>query len=82
MRKLFLAVIALSFILPVCHPETITLKNGKTIEGKITEKTGEYIKVDFYGVPLKYYTEDIETIGALSKGAAKGSIRELLEDAG
>ncbi len=40
-------------------PETIKLKSGETIEGEIIEKTNEYIKIDFYGIPLTYYLEDI-----------------------
>ena len=42
--------------------ETIILKSGKTIEGKIIEKTGEYIKIDFYGVALTYWFDEIESI--------------------
>ena len=42
--------------------ETITFKFGKTVEGKIIEKTDKYIKIDFYGVPLTYFLDDIESI--------------------
>jgi len=43
--------------------ETIILKSGKKIEGKIVEKTDDFIKVDLYGVPIKYYFDQIENIG-------------------
>lgn len=58
--KIFVLV---SLFLPNSNfAETIILKSGKTIEGKITEKTSEYIKIDFSGTPLTYYLEDIERI--------------------
>ena len=43
--------------------ETITLNSGKTVDGKILERTDEYIKVDVYGVSLTYYFEEIKSIG-------------------
>lgn len=46
----------------ITYAETIVLKSGKTIEGKIIEKTDEYIKIDFFGVALTYYLSDIESI--------------------
>jgi hypothetical protein len=42
--------------------ETVVLKSGKTIEGKIAEKTAECIKIDIYGVPVTYYLDEIESI--------------------
>jgi hypothetical protein len=44
------------------YAETIILKSGKTIEGKLIEKTDKYIKIDFYGVPLTYYIDEIKSI--------------------
>jgi len=44
------------------YPETVTLKNGKVYEGTIIEKTDDYIKLFFRGVPLKYYFDEIESI--------------------
>ena len=44
------------------YAEIIVLKSGKKIEGKIIEKTDEAIKIDFQGVPLTYYLNDIESI--------------------
>ncbi|MDD5116549.1 MAG: tetratricopeptide repeat protein [Candidatus Omnitrophica bacterium] len=43
--------------------DTVILKSGKTIEGKIVEKTNEYIKIDAAGMPLYYehkYIREIE----------------------
>lgn len=42
--------------------ETIVLKSGKTVEGKILEKTDKYIKIDFEGVSLTYSIDEVERI--------------------
>lgn len=44
------------------YAETIVLKSGQTVEGKLIEKTDKYIKIDFQGVPLTYYFDEINTI--------------------
>lgn len=41
---------------------TIVLKSGKTVEGKLIEKTDKYIKIDFQGLPLTYFLDEIENI--------------------
>ena len=46
----------------ITSAETIILKSGKTVEGKIIEKTDKYIKIDFQGMPLTYYSDEIESI--------------------
>lgn len=75
--------------------ETVVLKSGKTVEGKITETTDKYIKVDFQGVGITYYLDEIASIDgqavvlpAAVKESAVGSvdkaemIKELLELSG
>lgn len=42
--------------------ETIILKSRQKIEGKIIERTDECIKIDFYGVILTYYLDEIDSI--------------------
>ncbi len=42
--------------------DIIYLESGKTVEGKIIEETDEYIRIDFQGVPLTYYRDDIAKI--------------------
>lgn len=65
MRKMMLFVFGI-FIFIINNSfvfgETIILKSGKTIEGKIIEKTGKYIKIDFYGVALTYYMDEVASI--------------------
>ena len=65
MHKIRLVGTAIMLLLAfslVCFAETIVLKSGKTIEGKLIEKTDEYIKIDFQGVPLTYFFDEIESI--------------------
>jgi tetratricopeptide (TPR) repeat protein len=54
-------------IVGLSFAETIYLKSGKVAEGKIIEKTDKYVKVDFYGVELTYWIDDIERIEGESK---------------
>jgi len=46
-------------------PETIVLKDGKEIKGRIIEKTDAYVKIEIDGVPLTYFLEDIESMQGL-----------------
>lgn len=61
MKKILIVVFFLCF-LPSLLAEIITLKSSKKIEGNIVEETAEYIKVDFSGVPLTYYRDEIADI--------------------
>ncbi len=65
MRKKFIGflwlLLSLSFAFPA-FAETIKLKNGDTIEGKMVEKTDKYIKVESAGAALTYYLDEIESI--------------------
>ena len=47
--------------------ETIILKSGSTVEGKIIEKTDKYLKIDFQGVVLTYASDEIERIDEKNK---------------
>ena len=53
------------FLISLSHsssPETIFLKNGTKISGEIIEETNEYVRINFKGVILKYYRDDIYDI--------------------
>lgn len=53
------------FILLLTIPvsaETIILKSGTTLEGKIVEQADDHLKVDIHGVAISYYMDEIETI--------------------
>ena len=49
------------------YAETIVLKSGKSVEGKLLEKTDKYIKIDFQGVPVTYYFDEIESIDGVKQ---------------
>ncbi len=73
MRKITSTMLLL--LIPLfCFGETVVLKSGQTIEGKIIEKTEEYLKIDFYGVPLTYYFDDIESIDGNRNFAKKSEL--------
>ncbi|MFA5271475.1 MAG: transglutaminase domain-containing protein [Candidatus Omnitrophota bacterium] len=60
--KIILNVTGLLSIFLLINPafaEAIQLKSGKIVEGKIIEKTKEYIKLDVEGVTLTYYSDQI-----------------------
>ncbi|MCK9573206.1 MAG: hypothetical protein M0R20_02235 [Candidatus Omnitrophica bacterium] len=61
-KILFFSLFAGLFFVSVSLAETIVLKSGKTVEGKITNRTNEYTEVDFMGVKLKYFNDQIEKI--------------------
>jgi len=42
--------------------ETVILKSGKTVEGKLIEQTDKYIKIYFQGVQLTYSIDEIESV--------------------
>lgn len=46
----------------VCFAETIILKSGEKIEGKILEITDNYIRVEQYGLSIPYLLDEIESI--------------------
>jgi len=65
MEKKIVSVLLL--VTSLCFPtfifaETVILKSGKKIEGKIIERTDKYIKIDFNGVPLPYFFDEIDSI--------------------
>lgn len=69
-------VLSILFLFTICLPvfvfaETIILKSGQKVEGKILEKTDKAVKIDFYGVPIKYNLEDIESIDGKSSDLTK-----------
>jgi tetratricopeptide (TPR) repeat protein len=61
----------------IAFAETIVLKSGKQIQGKILEKTADYIKVDYAPAPLYYYWDNIVSIDgqALPGRAQKAQIQ-------
>jgi len=61
--------------------DTVVLKSGQIIEGKIIENTGKYVKIDFEGVELTYFQEEITSIkqGKADNAAASKGLSSLYE---
>lgn len=57
-----LIVTLLLFFPTALFAANITLKSGKKIEGKILEKTNQYIKIDSAGTPIYYELKYIDKI--------------------
>ncbi len=60
-RVVYLAFIAL-LVAPGLYAETLTLKSGKIVEGKIVEKSDNFIKIEIEGIPLTYYLDQLDLI--------------------
>ena len=65
---IFCAVFCL-FFLNLAFSETILLKSGQKVEGKILEKTDKYVKLDYFGVGLVYYNDEVDSITQDSLGS-------------
>jgi hypothetical protein len=66
-------------LLPVLvYAETVYLKSGKTVEGRIIEKDAQAIQIEVYGMPLTYFLDDIERI---EEGRAKEATAEASDKA-
>lgn len=78
----------------LARADTLYLKSGKKIEGKLLEKTDKYIKMELEGVPLTYFLEDVESISgeqvmvhdnnpdvAIEVKSKKGFFSELVSEA-
>ncbi|MFA6350136.1 MAG: hypothetical protein WCY12_04345 [Candidatus Omnitrophota bacterium] len=64
-RRILLSVIFLcSFLVSGVSAETIKLKSGQQIQGRIIERTDSYVKVEIAGTPLTYFLDDISSIEA------------------
>jgi hypothetical protein len=62
-ERLIILLLLASLSFPaLSFAETIILKSGQEIEGKVIEKTDKYIKIDFEGAQLTYFFDDIKTI--------------------
>ena len=59
--RIFIISMSLIILSTISFAETIKLKSGKVIEGKIIERTADSIKVDTgAGVNLTYFLDDLE----------------------
>lgn len=69
---IFWFFVSISYFVPlVCIADTIRLKSGRIVKGKITAKTDKYTKIDFHGVELTFYLEEIDEIKEGNEASAK-----------
>lgn len=66
MKKICILISTFSFLfvmyITIVLADTIILKSGKEIEGKIIEETDEYVKIDIEGVPVTYFSDEVDRI--------------------
>ncbi len=67
-RMFFICVFFCFSHLVLAFSQTIILKSGQKVEGVITEQTDKYVKLDFQGVELIFYSEEISSIQPASSG--------------
>jgi hypothetical protein len=70
MKKIFLTGFIVLIMTYAAFAETVILKTGQKVEGKITEKTDKYIKVDLEGVNLTYFLDEVASIDGQKVEAA------------
>lgn len=61
-KGLILIVIFFLISRGVVFGDTIILKSGKTVDGKILEETDKYTKIDFQGTTVTYFSDEIDKI--------------------
>jgi hypothetical protein len=66
----FVGIIFCFSFLGVGFSETVTLKTGQKVEGRILERTNKYVKLEFQGVQLVYYNDEIASIDQASSDNA------------
>lgn len=66
MKKFLVLVLLLMAVICLCpegaFAETVTLKSGRVVDAEILERTDEYVKVDFKGVGLTFYMDEVKAI--------------------
>lgn len=60
-KSLGFFIISAFMLIPV-FAETVCLKTGQKREGKVIEKTKDYLKMDFYGATLVYFADEVATV--------------------
>ena len=70
-KNCFLGAIFFLFLLDLGFCQTVILKTGQKVEGKIIEQTDKYVKLEFQGVELTFYDDEISSIEQTSLDGAK-----------
>lgn len=62
MRKAIFLTLAAILTVSFCFADTIVLKSGKKVEGKILEKSADALKIDISGMSVNYFLDEIDSI--------------------
>lgn len=68
---MFYLLLFSAFIIGPVYGETIYLKSGKVVEGKIVEKTDSHIKMDIDGITVTYYADQLAKEGERPQAGEK-----------
>lgn len=71
----FFAIIYLSFLVSG-FADAVILKTGQKVVGKIIEQTDKYVKLEFQGVELIYYKDEISYV---EEGNSANSVTPQME---
>lgn len=72
-KKLLILLLVLCFPVSI-FAETVLLKSGQSVEGKLIERNDKYIEIDFQDVMLTYYWDEIENIDGKSVDPSKEKV--------
>ncbi|MCF7908839.1 MAG: tetratricopeptide repeat protein [Candidatus Omnitrophica bacterium] len=70
MKKVIVVLLLTVLFVTSSFSETIYLKNGKVVRGRIVEQNSDSIRVDIDGIMIKYYRDKIERIDSGSSGSS------------
>ncbi|MCK9431102.1 MAG: hypothetical protein M0R17_14095 [Candidatus Omnitrophica bacterium] len=62
MKLCIFCAVFLAFCQSLVLGETVLLKSGQKVEGRVIENTDKYVKLDFHGVELTYYKDEVASI--------------------
>lgn len=68
--KTFIVLCAAFLLTSPAFAQTVTLKDGRTIEGKILEQNKDSIKIEVDGNAMTYYMDEVESVGKSAAPAA------------
>ena len=71
MKKILTIVCLLVLTSSLCWAETVYLKNGKKITGKVVQQDDQQIKVDVSGVMVTYFTDEVDRVEGKDAATAK-----------
>ena len=69
MKKLWI-LLCLMWIGSFVNADTINFKDGRSISGKILEKTDQSVKIDLNGLTMTYFADEIKDVDGQALGVA------------